>query len=295
MKYRKRIIEMIVYLMVLFVAVGGGLLTGLFESIGQAFGAFSFDKAALLRVITMACIVLVIQNILLMILGFFHFKRSRSNTIIAILSSLVRYAAILLIVCWGLKLIGVNVETIVASVGLIALIIGFGAEKLIEDVITGCFMLFENQYNVGDIVEVDGFRGSVTNIGIRTTALTDVGGNVKIINNSNMKDILNRSNQSSRAVSEIGIPYETDLEKFEDSLPAMMDEIYALHKDVMKSKPEYLGVSELADSSIKLKFVVEADEINVYAAQRTLNRELFVFFKRAGVNVPFPQMDLHNK
>ena len=67
-----------------------------------------------------------------------------------------------------------------ASVGVVALVVGFGAESLIEDMITGLFMLFENQYNVGDIVEVDGFRGTVTSIGIRTTCITDPGDNVKI-------------------------------------------------------------------------------------------------------------------
>ena len=76
-----------------------------------------------------------------------------------------------------------NVSTILASVGLLALIVGFGAESLITDVITGVFMLFENQYNVGDIIEVSGFRGTVSSIGIRTISITDSSGNIKIINN----------------------------------------------------------------------------------------------------------------
>ena len=75
-------------------------------------------------------------------------------------------------------------------------------------------MLLENQYNVGDIVEVNGFRGTVTSIGIRTTCITDTGDNVKIINNSEMKNILNRSDNYSKAVCDISIPYETDLESW---------------------------------------------------------------------------------
>ena len=293
MNNKKRILKIVIYFAILALALGGGVWGGLFESMGQALNDIHINGLVLLKLVAMVCIVSILQNICLMILNLFHFNSNRSNTVKTILGSVIQYAAILIIICWALTILGVNVETVVASVGVFALIIGFGAESLIADVITGFFMLFENQYNVGDIVEVDGFRGFVTNIGIRTTALTDVGGNVKIINNSNMKDILNRSNKVSKAVSEIGIPYETDLEKFEEQIPAILESIYKSHEDKMKSVPEYLGVSQLADSSVVLKFCVEVDEADIYSVQRVLNRELFVQFKKAGVCVPFPQVDVH--
>ena len=293
MNNKKRILKIVIYFAILALALGGGVWGGLFESMGQALNDIHINGLVLLKLVAMVCIVSILQNICLMILNLFHFNSNRSNTVKTILGSVIQYAAILIIICWALTILGVNVETVVASVGIFALIIGFGAESLIADVITGFFMLFENQYNVGDIVEVDGFRGFVTNIGIRTTALTDVGGNVKIINNSNMKDILNRSNKVSKAVSEIGIPYETDLEKFEEQIPAILESIYKSHEDKMNSVPEYLGVSQLADSSVVLKFCVEVDEADIYSVQRILNRELFVQFKKAGVCVPFPQVDVH--
>ena len=230
MNNKKRILKIVIYFAILALALGGGVWGGLFESMGKALNDIHINGLVLLKLVAMVCIVSILQNICLMILNLFHFNSNRSNTAKTILGSVIQYAAILIIICWALTILGVNVETVVASVGVFALIIGFGAESLIADVITGFFMLFENQYNVGDIVEVDGFRGFVTNIGIRTTALTDVGGNVKIINNSNMKDILNRSNKVSKAVSEIGIPYETDLEKFEEQIPAILESIYKSHE-----------------------------------------------------------------
>jgi len=293
MNNKKRLLVIFIYILILIAAIGGGMLGGLFDSVDNALIDVNLNLETLLRVIVMICMVLVIQNLLVMLLSLLHFKRNRSNTILTIAASIIKYAAVLIIICWGLTLVGVNVETIVASVGLIALVIGFGAESLIADVITGLFMLFENQYNVGDIVEVDGFRGTVTNIGIRTTALTDVGGNVKIINNSNMKDILNRSNNASRAIAEIGIPYDTDMEAFEKVIPSIMESIYKLHPDEMKSEPVYLGVCELAESAVVLKFCVEVDEADIYSVQRIMNRELLVQFRKAGVIVPFPQLDVH--
>lgn len=242
----------------------------------------------------MLLVVYVICNLINLVLSIIPVKNNRAKTMMTIFRSLTNYAALIFAVCFGLNIIGVDVSTIVASLGIVALVIGFGAESLIEDVITGLFMIVENQYNVGDIVEVNGFRGTVSAIGIRTTSITDTGGNVKIINNSNMKDILNRSNKTSVAVSEIQIPYETDIEAFENKLSKMMEDIYILHKDIMKSAPKYLGVSSLEASGISLKFMVEVEEKDIYKGQRILNRELLVFFRKANVEVPYPKMDVHN-
>ena len=132
-------------------------------------------------------------------------------------------------------------------------------------------------------------------IGIRTTSIVDVGGNVKIINNSDMRNLLNRSNRSSRAVANIAIPYETDLEALEAKLPGLMEEIFAAHQDIMKSAPRYLGVAELADSAVILRFVAEVPESEIYSAGRVLNRDLWLGFRKCGVECPFPQVDVHSK
>ena len=249
----------------------------------------------ILQVLAMAALVLLCARVLGFLLGRIKPKESKAKTLISLFSSLLHYVAALVILCWGLSLLGVNVNAIVASVGIVALIVGFGAESLVADVVTGIFLLFENQYNVGDIVEVNGFRGTVKEIGIRTTSIMDVGGNVKIINNSEMKNILNRSDNISRAVSDIAIPYETDLEALEAKLPDLMKEIYEQRADVMLAAPQYMGVQQLADSSVVLRFVVEVAEKNIYTGARILNRDLWLGFRKLGVECPFPQVDVHSK
>ena len=292
---KKHAMGLLVAALVVAASAGIGLSTGLFQSVQDMMSGFHFSSRTLISLVAMIALVIGIEKLILLILSFLKKGSGRASTLVTIVQSLVSYACAIVIICWGLSLLGVNVATIVASLGIIALIIGFGAESLIADVVTGFFMLFENQYNVGDILEINGFRGTVTSIGIRTTSITDLGGNVKIINNSNMKDILNRSNYTSRAVSTIDIPYETDLEEFEPLLPDMMQRIYDKHADTLRSVPEYLGVAELGASGITLKFVSESDENNVYSAQRAMNRELLVEFKKAGVEPPYPQMDVHQK
>ena len=285
-----RIIKLVVCVALIGAAIAIGFATGEFKA--ENF-SIKFDPAALLKVVLMAAAVIAAETILSLILTLPKPKSHRARSVLSILASLLKYVAFIVILCWGLSILGVNVSTIVASVGIIALIVGFSAESLIADVVTGAFMLFENQYNVGDIVEVDGFRGTVTSIGIRTTCITDPGDNVKIVNNSAMKNILNRSDKLSRSVSVIAIPYGTDLEKLEGQIPGLMDEIYSRRTDVFKAPPKYLGVDSLADSAVVLKFVVNVDEKDIYSGARLLNRDLLLGFRSLGVECPFPQIDVH--
>ena len=288
---KSAVIRLIVCIVILAILIPVGFFTKVFNF--DDLKNIQFNGAALWKLILMIFSVLTVETLIVVLLGLPKPENHRVRSVLSIISSLMKYLAIIVILCWGLSILGVNVSTIVASVGIIALVVGFSAESLIADVVTGAFMIFENQYNVGDIVEVDEFRGTVTNIGIRTTCITDPGGNVKIINNSDMKNILNRSDKVSRSVSTIAVPYATDLAKLEEQIPALMDRIYAVRTDVFKEPPIYLGVEQLADSSVILKFVVSVDEKDIYAGARLLNRDLLLGFRSLGVECPFPQVDVH--
>jgi small conductance mechanosensitive channel len=295
-KISKKVIKLIICICVVAVFVGIGYFADMFDSVENTFKTdMHITFTNIIMVVIMGAGVMAVKYLLDTALSLAKPRTHRGSTLVSIISSIFRYVAVMLILCWGLAILGVNVSTIIASVGVLALIVGFGAESLIEDVITGLFMLLENQYNVGDIVEVSGFRGVVSNISIRTTAITDISGNIKIINNSDMKNILNRSSIISKAASEIAIPYATDLEKLESEIPALMKEIYEKNSDVMKSEPVYLGVQSLAESSIVLKFVVDVSESDIYKGPRLLNHDLLLGFRKLGVECPFPQVDVHNK
>ena len=290
-KNKSALIRLIVMIAILAVLIPVGVLTQVFSM--EELEDMNFSFSALWKLIVMIVCVITVETLLVFLLGLPKPKSHRAKSILSIISSLLKYVAAIVILCWGLSILGVNVSTIVASVGIVALIVGFSAESLIADVVTGAFMIFENHYNVGDIIEVDGFRGTVTDIGIRTTCITDPGDNVKIVNNSAMKNILNRSDRMSRSISDIGIPYGTDLEKLESEIPGLMKEIYEKHKDMMKEAPVYLGVNQLADSAVVLRFYVHVDEKDIFAGARTLNHDLLIGFKKLGVEVPFPQVDVH--
>ena len=266
--------------------------TGIFPGVGSLID-ISFDT--ILKIIIAVAFIQVVGGVLIVALSLFKNKSGRVGTMSTVLISIVKYSMRIIGFCWVLTIIGVNVSTIFASIGILALIIGFGAESLVADIVTGVFVLFENEYNIGDIIEVDGFRGTVTEIGIRTVSVQDSGGNIKIINNSDLKNIINRSNQKSTAVCDIGVAYETDLEEFDKLVIKIIDEITDRNPEAFKSDIKYLGVQELGDFSITLRFVAEAEENKVFATRRLLNKELKTAFDRHNVSIPFPQIEVRNR
>ena len=293
MKQKKQIIKLLVLLALLVGScIGAWGIQGFRADFFHA--AWDFSTTALLNLLILVLGVLSAANLILLTRSVSP-KTHRGRTLVSLIASLVKYAAALVILCCGLSILGVDVSTIAASVGILALIVGFGAESLIADVITGIFMLFENQCNVGDIIEVGGFRGTIQEIGIRTTSVVDAGGNIRIVNNADMKNILNRSDKASISVCDIGIPYETDLEALEAKFPAMLEEIYTANGETMKKCPEYLGVQSLDASAITLRFIVEVKEKSVFSTQRVLNRALLLGLRKLGVECPYQQIDIHTR
>lgn len=267
----------------------------LFASVGGMEKGIDLSIDMVINAVVAVVLVVLVSNILLVILNIFRKMKGRTGTIATVASSLIKYGAVLVAFCWVLSIIGVNVSTIFASVGIVALILGFGAESLVADLVTGVFILFENQYNVGDIVEIDGFRGKVKEIGIRTLSLEDAGGNVKIISNSELKNIINRSNHRSVAVTDVGVSYDTDLEELDVKLEKILVTIKEKHPDIFVGKVECAGVENLADSSVVLRFLADVNEENIFKGKRILNKELKIAFDKAGINIPYPQVDVHSK
>lgn len=161
--------------------------------------------------------------------------------------------------------------------------------------ISGIFIVFENQYNVGDIIVLDDFRGTVFRIGVRTTTIVDAGGNYKIVNNSEIRNVQNRSQVLSVALCDVGISYDEDVRQVEKIAEAAFPTMYENNKSVFEAPPTYLGVEEIGGSSIVLRYCVKCKEVNYFVAKRRLNREIRLLFADKGIEIPFQQVDIHNR
>ena len=265
------------------------------ELISTYFGGtvVSVTFAQILAVILMVCIIWLVCSVLTFIIKSVTLKKSRTQTVASLTLSFIKYAGVLAGLIWGLTIIGVNVNTILASLGIVGLIVGFGAQSLIEDIITGIFIIFEGQYDIGDVIVLGDFRGTVRSINVRTTVIEDTGGNLKIINNSDIRNLQNRSKNASLAISEVGVSYSTDIRKLEKVIAENMPKMYEAHKDIYLKAPRYMGVQELADSSVVLRFVADVREDDIFMAQRILNRDLKLMLDENGFEIPFPQVVVH--
>ena len=213
----------------------------------------------------------------------------KGKAIVDILCSLVKYAAILSLLFFVLKTFGVDTTAILAGIGILGLVVGLGAQPLVADIIAGLFIVFEGIFDVGDIIVVDGFRGAVKEIGIRTTQIVDTGGNVKIINNAQLQSIVNMTNQLSLAICDIGIEYGESLERVEAILKENFPKIREAIPDI-KEGPFYKGVSELGDSAVVIRFAASCDEGTRYQVERDMNRQFKLLFDQYNINIPFPQV-----
>ena len=249
--------------------------------------------AQLITLVLAVALVWLAYQIVRLILGALGKRGGRTQTVVNLISGLLKYVAVIAAIVWGLSILGVNATAVLAGVGIVGLILGFGAQSLIEDIITGAFIIFENQYSVGDIIILDDFRGTVRNIGVRTTVIEDAGGNLKVVNNSDIRNFQNRSRNNSVALVVASVAYSTDLRKLEKLLKEALPKLKEEHPDLYLSAPRYLGVDQLADSGVNLKFMVDVTETNVFAGQRMLARDIKLHFDDNGVEIPFPQVVVH--
>ena len=249
--------------------------------------------AHLLTLLLMICLLWLISVVFRLIIQYFAKKSLRSQTIASLTAATFHYLIVIVGAVWGLAILGVNTMAVLAGVGIIGLILGFGAQSLIEDIITGFFIIFEGQYVIGDIIILDEFRGIVRNIGVRTTTIEDAGGNLKVVNNSDIRNFQNRSRNSSLAICEVSVAYDTDLKKLDQVLAEGLPRMYAAHKDLYQAVPIFRGVIALADSGVNLRITADVKEEDVFVAQRQLNRDVWALFSEKGIEIPFPQVVVH--
>ena len=219
--------------------------------------------------------------------------KRRSETVAGLTISVIKVVGAIATIVWVLSVLGVDIGTIFASLGIMSLIIGFGVQSLIEDCVTGLFIIFEGIYNIGDIIVLDTFRGTVEKITLRTTTIRDTGNNLKVINNSDIRNVQNRSAVDSLAICDIGITYEADIREVEKLILPELPRIYEENKDIFLGVPKYAGVQALDASSVVLRFNVAINEENYFPATRRLNREMKCLFDDKGIEIPFNQIVVH--
>jgi len=221
-------------------------------------------------------------------------KNNKTKTTILLLGNVAKYASAIAVIFIALAQWGIDTTAIATGAGVVTLIVGLGCQSMISDIVAGIFILFEGDIQVGDVIVVNGWRGTVLSIGLRRTQLIDSVGNVNIINNASITNVVNNTRELSIAVCEVGIEYDESIERVEkilkDNLSVMKEHIPAIVQG-----PFYQGVSSLGDSAVMIKIIAKVKEPDKFQTERDLNREIKLIFDANKVNIPYNQITISNR
>ena len=264
-----------------------------FSQLPATVASFNLNFGMVLSTLLMAGLLYLVYQLVRLVEEVIPHKTGRQETLRRMFMNALRYALVIVGIIWGLMIFGVDTGAIFASVGIVTLVVSLSAESLFADMFTGIFILVEDQYQVGDIISIDGFRGRVVSLGIRTTRIEDDGGNVKIINNADIRNVMNLSNKVSFSICDISMSYGESIERAEAVIAEAMPKIQAKYPDIFEHGLQYSGVQALSASSVDLRVVARVSEANIYRGRRLLNREMKLAFDEAGIEIPFPQLVVH--
>lgn len=216
----------------------------------------------------------------------------RAKTVGNLISSTLSVLIWLIVFLLVLDIFNIDATPILASAGIFGLAIGFGAQSLVKDMVAGFFIVVDNAFNLDETVEINGYRGRVTFMNLRVTHLTNFLGSELIINNGSINQLINWSRNQTTAVVEFGVHYDTDLNSITTAMPKFLEHLKNKFEEIVEM-PVFLGVTELADSSINMRVIAKTRTGEHFGIERKIRHELVVYLKEIGVEIPFPQVVVH--
>jgi len=226
-----------------------------------------------------------------------HSLRSeqRIDALTSVLRSLVTFVIYTVATFMILGEIGINLGPLIAGAGIIGVALGFGSQSLVKDFLSGVFILVEDQFGVGDIVDLDGqTSGVVDAVSLRTTRLRAVDGTLWHVPNGEIRRVGNKSQHWSRALIDIEVAYDTDLDHAEAVIAKVADEVAQADGEVIE-KPEVWGVEQLGANGIVIRLVVKTRPSEQFRVSRELRRRIKAAFDEEGIEIPFPQQTVWHR
>ena len=219
----------------------------------------------------------------------------RTETLTGLVEKTVRALVLTAAALMILQSLGINIGPLLAGAGVVGLAVGFGAQSLVKDVISGFFILLENHMNVGDVVDIAGKNGVIESINLRVTTLRDYSGSVHIIPNGQIAVLTNMTKEFSRAVFEIGVAYKENVDEVMQVMKDVAEEMTndPDWKDRIYGPMEMSGLDSFGDSSVNIKARIETQPCEQWAVAREYRRRLKNVFDEKGIEIPFPHVTLY--
>lgn len=219
----------------------------------------------------------------------------KSTTLAGILKSIIKYTVYIIIAISVLNVLNIPTAPLLATAGLGGLAVGFGAQSLVKDVFTGFFILFEDQYGVGDYVTIGSMTGTVEDIGLRITKIRSFNGDLHIVPNGEVNTVTNHSRGNSLAIIDIGISYESDVVKAKAVLEELTEKYYRSKPDGVLQKPEVLGIVKFNESDMVIRTIVKTKPLSHWKIERDLRQLILEAYKQQSIEIPYKKRIIINK
>jgi len=218
----------------------------------------------------------------------------REKTLVKLLENALAYVVYFTAIIAILAEFTIDVKGLLAGAGVLGLAVGFGAQSLVKDVITGFFIIFEDQFSVGDYVRIGAAEGTVEEIGLRTTKISAYGGEIFIIPNGNITDVINYSINNSLAVIDVRIGYETNIQRAEELIEEFLASLPMGYAGLI-APPQLIGVQDLAASEIIFGVTAETEPVMQWAFARKFRKDLMVFLDEHDIEIPYPKLVTYHR
>ncbi|MBP3341278.1 MAG: mechanosensitive ion channel family protein [Peptococcaceae bacterium] len=219
-------------------------------------------------------------------------EEKRLHTLSKLFKSIATYVIYFIAIITCLDMVGFSVTTILAGAGVLSLAVAFGAQSIVEDLMSGIFIVLENQYSVGEYVQIDGIQGIVREIGMKTTKVQTYDGQLMIIKNGSIGTVINYSRSAQRGYVEVGIAYEENIQNAINVIEQACAVITAQYTAELDETPNVQGVTELADSSVVIRTTFTAWNWQQLVIERALRQTIKEELDKAGVEISYPKVQL---
>lgn len=218
----------------------------------------------------------------------------REETVKRLIQNALTYVVYFTALVMILGVFSIEIGPLLAGAGIAGLAIGFGAQSLVKDIITGFFIIFEDQFSVGDYVIASGVEGTVEEIGLRTTKIQAYTGELNIIPNGNIEQVINYSIYNGLAIVDINIPYENDYNEAEKVIERVCRELPNKYEEIIDT-PEIIGVQTLELSHYVIRIIAESPPVYQWAAARMIRKEMKDQLYTAGIEIPSPRLVMYSR
>lgn len=226
--------------------------------------------------------------------GPFRITARRETTLTKLTKNSLTYVVYFMAFAMILETFSINIGALLAGAGIAGLAIGFGAQNLVRDIISGFFIIFEDQFSVGDFIGTAGVEGFVTEIGLRTSKVKSWGGEIHIIPNGNITQVTNYSIDNSAALVDVRVAYESDIEEAERVILELLAELDARHDEIV-APPELLGIVDLGASEISMRIFAETLPMEHWGVGRMIRKEVKLRLDQEGIEIPFPRIVMYSR